>query len=195
MISRQAPPEQRHRRRECFGNSLLPLPSSIKWMNWRERQKRLKGSLRNTRNGNKTSTTISVGYARASALLVILSLQLLRLDAVNICDLMCGLICRFNVVILYQWFAADVWNVNCYYLIVRLNSYVVSLCSSDDLKLLLWRIDCTPSGRSRTGHATWSNKNATCGRTNTWHVNWPGHDTWAIKNLTRGRKSSSHVDV
>jgi hypothetical protein len=69
----------------------LKRTSSMKWMNWRGRHKRLKGSLRNTRNGNKGSTTIFVSYARASALLVILSLQLLWLDAVNICGLMCGL--------------------------------------------------------------------------------------------------------
>jgi hypothetical protein len=102
LVSRQAPPEQRHRRRECFGNSLLlsrkvSLPSSVKWMNWRGRQKRLKGSLRNTRNGNRRSTTIFVSYAHALALLLTLSLQLPRLDAVNICGLMCGLIWRFDV--------------------------------------------------------------------------------------------------
>jgi hypothetical protein len=73
-------------------------------MNWRERQKRLKGSLRNTRNGNRGSTTISVSYARALALLIILSLPLLQLDAVNICGLMCRLMCRFDV-----WTCMSVW--------------------------------------------------------------------------------------
>ena len=40
---------------------------------------------------------ISVSYAHAFALLVTLSLQLLRLDAVNVYGLMCGLMCRFDV--------------------------------------------------------------------------------------------------
>jgi hypothetical protein len=40
----------------------------------RKTEKKLKGSLRNTRNDNRRSTTISVSYARASALLEILRL-------------------------------------------------------------------------------------------------------------------------
>ena len=38
-----------------------------------------------------------MSYARALDLLVTLSLQLLRLDAVNICGLMYGLMCQFDV--------------------------------------------------------------------------------------------------
>ena len=150
LVSRQAPPEQRHRQRECSGNSLLlnrkvPLPSSIKWMNWRGRQKKTERELEEYKKWQQKSTTISVSYARASALLLILSLQLLRLDAVNICGLMCGLMCRFDV-----WTRMPVWcgdtlsvvhcwcvKCNCCYLIARLNSSIVSLCSSDNLELLL----------------------------------------------------------
>jgi hypothetical protein len=97
LVSRKAPLEQRHRR-ERFGNNLplnrkVPLPLSIKWMNQRGRHKRMKGSLKNTRNGNRRRKIITVSYARASTLLVTLSLQLLRLDAVNIYGLMYGLMC------------------------------------------------------------------------------------------------------
>jgi len=118
--------------RECFRNSLLlnrkvPLPSSIKWMNWRERQKRLKGSLRNTRNDNRRSTTISVSYAHALALLIILSLQLLWLDAVNICGLMCWLMCHFNV-----WTHMPIWS---------LDSYANLMC--DTLSMVCcWHVKC-----------------------------------------------------
>ena len=120
LVSRQAPLEQRHRRRECFGNSLLLnrnvlLPLSIKWMNWRGRQKRLKGNLKNTRNGNRRSITISVSYAHALALLIILSLQLLWLDAVNICGLMCGLMCRFDVWTRMPVWYGDTLTVACYW--------------------------------------------------------------------------------
>jgi hypothetical protein len=97
----------------------------------------MKGTLRNSRNCNKGSTIGSVSKSCASALLVTLSIQLLWLDTLNICSLMCGLMCQYDVVILCQWLAADVLNVNCCYLIVRLNNYVVNLCSSDDLELLL----------------------------------------------------------
>jgi hypothetical protein len=38
-----------------------------------------------------------MSYARASAHLVTLSLQLLGLDVVNICGLMYGLMCQFDV--------------------------------------------------------------------------------------------------
>ena len=125
-----------------------------------ELKRKTEKTKRETRNDNRRSTTISMSYAHASALLVILSLQLLRLDAVNICGLMCGLMCRFDVWTCMpvwcgdscQWFATNVWNVNCCYLIARLNSYVVNLCSSDDLKLLLWWIDCNPRSRTKTGH-------------------------------------------
>ena len=83
--------------------------------------------------------------------------------------LMCGLICRFDVVILCQWFAADVWNVNYYNLIDMLNSYVVILCSSDDIELLLWQIDCTP-----------------CDQIKIWHVDEPVHDTRSSQDSTCG---------
>jgi hypothetical protein len=133
--------------------------SSIKWMNWRGRQKtereleEYKKQQQEEYNNLRELCTRFNSSGNSS-------LQLQWLDAVNICGLMCGLMCRFdvwtrmrfNVVILCQWFAADVWNVNCCYLIARLNSYVVSLCSSDNLELLLWWIDCTPRGRTRTGH-------------------------------------------
>ena len=96
----------------------------------------------------------------------------MRLDAVNICGLLCGLIWWFVVVKLCQWLAADVWNVNCWYLIASLNNYVINLCSSEDLELLFW---CKVLHAVEPGQATWSNKNATRGPTSAWHVNWPGH--------------------
>ena len=95
LVSQQAPPEQRHQRRECFGNSLLlnrkvPLTSSNKWMNWRGRQKRLKESLRSSRYSNRRSTISYVRISCASTLLLVsLSRQLCWLDVVNICGLMC----------------------------------------------------------------------------------------------------------
>ena len=129
LVSQQAPPEQRHQRRECFGNSLLlnrkvPLTSSNKWINWRGRQKRLKGSLRSSKYSNRRSTISYVRISCASALLLVtLSRQLCWLAAVNICGLMCVLVCWFDVVKL----SVDCcWcvNSNLLYLIVMLNNYV-----------------------------------------------------------------------
>jgi midasin (ATPase involved in ribosome maturation) len=48
---------------------------------------------------------------RFSSSSVTLNRQLCWFDAVNICRLMCGLVCRFDVMKLYRWLAVDVRTI------------------------------------------------------------------------------------